>query len=124
MMYEEDNFFEKCWFIYGIKIKKIYIGIIVKHSNGKRAGVKFNWKKIYNSKYLIGFFHTHPGHNIRYSCTDRDTMNAWVFCLWRDLICGIWSEDKSINNCYLFKTNKSIKVMKRTWSKFLFFGME
>ena len=117
-----NDFFEKCWFIYGIKIKNFYIGFVLKHSNGVAAGVEFDWEKIYNSKYIIGFFHTHPNGMLNYSDTDYRTMNAWVSCLWRNLICGIWNEERSKNICYLFKKDKTREILKCYNSKAIFIG--
>jgi len=120
----EKSFVENCWFIYGLKIKKFYIGFVVKHSTGEASGVEFDWKKIYDSKYLIGFFHTHPRDVMGYSITDDTTMKAWVSCMWRDLICGIWNETRTQAACYLFKKNKSQEFIRCYNSKVLFIGRE
>ena len=103
---------ENCYFLFGIKIFNIRIGRVVYHSQGEVANVIFNWEKVYNSFWLLGFYHTHPGDDIEYSDRDRKTMGAWVSCRWRDLICGIWSEDKSKRNAFLFTKDKHIKLIK------------
>jgi len=117
-----SDFFEKCWFIFGFRIKNIFIGIIIKHSDGTAGAVDFDWEKIYNSKRLIGFFHTHPSGMMHYSDIDNRTMKAWVSCLWRDLICGIWNEERTKRDCNLFTKEKEVKYMKVYWDKLFFIG--
>lgn len=120
---KESSFFEECWFIYGFRIKNWFFGIVKKHSAGSVAGVKFDWRKIQDSKSLIGFFHTHPGsHKPMYSDTDYRTMNAWVSCIWRDLVCGIWNDVQTKTSCYLFMKDKTNKEIKCHWSKCIFIG--
>ena len=120
----EKNFFERCWFIYGFKIENYYFGFVKKHSNGIVGGVEFDWKKVWDSKYLIGWFHTHPKNMLAYSDTDYKTMTAWVDCLWKDLVCGIWNEERTKNKCYLFKKYGGLSSMTCYFSKLIFLGKE
>jgi hypothetical protein len=117
-----NSFIERCWFIYGFRLGNLFLGIIIKHSQGEIANVKFNWEKIYDSKYLLGFFHTHPDGMLGYSDTDYRTMRAWVSCMGQDLICGIWNEQRNLNACYLFKNNKTISKIKCVVSGLIFIG--
>lgn len=115
---------ENCYFLFGIKILWFRIGRIVYHSKGGPASVDFDWKKVYNSRWLLGFYHTHPGNLIHYSDRDKRTMGAWVSCCWRDLICGIWNEKKTMRNCYLFTKDKKIKAVKDFFVGKFYFAVE
>jgi len=92
MKYQVRSFKEECYFLYGVKILGTYIGFLRYHSIGKRTEVKFNWKKVIGSKFLLGFFHSHPPGSLYCSKQDRDTMWAWVRAEGRPLICGIICE--------------------------------
>jgi len=56
--------------------------------------VEFNYQTVMryeddSNMEVIGFFHTHP-HNCAYmSQTDIDTMQAWIACFGRPLLCVI-----------------------------------
>jgi proteasome lid subunit RPN8/RPN11 len=103
---------ENCYFLLGIKILWLRIGRVIYHSQGSVASVDFDWEKVYDSRWLLGFYHTHPGNSINYSDRDRRTMRAWVSCRWRDLICGIWNEKRTERNCYLFTKDKKVRLIK------------
>jgi len=96
----------------------------VYHSNGGTANVVFDWEKVYNSRWLLGFYHNHPGDGIEYSDRDRRTMGAWVSCHWKDLICGIWNSNKTVRNSYLFTKDKKIKFVKDFFIGNFYFAIE
>ena len=113
-----SGFGEECWFLFGIRIWKFSFGYFEYHSKGTSGGVDFDWSKVYDSKFLLGFYHTHPTAEVtNYSPTDEKTMRGWVVCRWRDLICGIWNCDRNFRTCYLFTREKKIRVI---WDKIIF----
>lgn len=133
-MVEEGSFVERCWFIFGFRFRNLFIGIIVKHSIGSFGGVDFDWRQLLEyetleSKRLIGFFHTHPNQMMQYSSIDVTTMKAWNRSMGRDLICGIWNEERNKERCHLFcskmnnkKRYYAINKMKTYWDKFIYIG--
>jgi hypothetical protein len=85
----KEEFIEECWFLYGFKIGKFFIGYPVYHSAGSSGQVEFNWKQALNP-FLIGWVHTHPeGFGPRPSETDNSTMRGWVRGKNRSMVCGI-----------------------------------
>jgi len=100
-------FKEKCWFLYGIKIRNITIGYLKYSALGDSVSVEFDWKKCF-SKYLLGWFHTHSTYSSLYpSFEDIRTSRSWVRTLERPLVCGIMYEHKTISkmqhSSYIFK---------------------
>jgi hypothetical protein len=84
------NFKEACWFVYGLRTKALYLGILVRQSTGGPASVDFDWQRAFrHRKHLVGFFHTHPDGVDELSQTDHRTMRGWVTSLGKPLICGI-----------------------------------
>lgn len=84
------DFKEACWFVYGLRIKDLYLGILVKQSTGGPASVDFDWQRAFkHRKYLVGFFHTHPEGVHELSQIDHRTMRGWVTSLGKPLICGM-----------------------------------
>jgi len=85
----KNEFIEECWFLYGFKIGKFFIGGPVYHSAGTSGHVEFDWEKAMNP-LLIGWVHTHPnGFGPRPSETDNSTMRGWVRGKNRSMVCGI-----------------------------------
>lgn len=90
---------ERCWFLFGKKIGKRYIGVLKYHSEGGPAQVDFNWEEAIKGN-LIGFLHTHPSGFEGPSQRDHKTMKAWVRAEGKSLICGIHSGKKK--NFFLY----------------------
>lgn len=109
--YTEQEFKEKCWFVYGIIIFRLAIGKLVYSSEGKAHSVEFDWEKGL-SKILIGWFHSHPqGCGLYPSFDDERTMKSWVRTIERPLICGIMHKQREHGVfCYLFKREANKKV--------------
>lgn len=118
-------FFEQCWFLWGIRIGPVYIGITTYNSIGKTCSVEFDWEKGL-SKFLLGWFHTHPKEiSLEPSSEDQKTMRSWVRTLERPLVCAIGHGKKF--QVYIFKRNdKKIiyKSMKTMMIKSLFIGIK
>lgn len=98
--YQMSDFKEECYFLYGIKVLGLYLGILKYHSKGKRSEVRFNWEKAVKSHFLLGFFHSHPPGCLYCSDRDKETMGAWVRAEGRPLICGILCDGDHLT--YLF----------------------
>lgn len=84
---------EKCWFIFGKKVKNTYIGWLKYSSEGNPASVSFNWSDA-AKRNLLGFHHTHPDGCLWFSSRDDKTMKAWVRAEGRPLICSVRSSGK------------------------------
>lgn len=59
-----------------------------------KALVEFDYNIAYKyeddpNEYVLGFFHTHPTGMNHMSATDDATMEAWIKCLGRELLCVI-----------------------------------
>ena len=90
----KEEFIEKCWFIYGIRIGGLFIGYSKYHSAGTSRNVEFGWKKAMNP-LLIGWVHTHPDDfGPRPSETDNSTMRGWVRGKNQSLVCGILCKEE------------------------------
>lgn len=99
---EQQEFRERCWFIYGFWLGSIAIGWLKYNSIGENQSVEFDWKKCL-SKFIIGWFHTHSNQlELVPSEEDKKTMRSWVRSLNKPLICGIMYDNKK-KCCYLFK---------------------
>lgn len=106
------DFQECCWFLWGVRIGKYFIGWLQFHSRGEPASVEFNWEKGI-SKFLLGWFHTHPeGYGLSPSQTDQKTMRGWVRTLERPLICGI--RDLQEYKTYIFFRFKDSQICYKT----------
>lgn len=100
---------ERCWFLFGKKIGKRYIGFLKYHSEGSPAQVAFNWAQASKDK-LIGFLHTHPGGFPGPSARDDKTMKAWVRAEGKPLLCGIESDGVKRFFLYYKSYRKSIEA--------------
>lgn len=116
---EEAGFVEEVWFLYGIRLWSLFIGFTVYQNSGEVAQVNFNWEKAFSflpflknaNKFLIGFYHTHPGGDPSPSTTDTETMGTWVKALGRPTLCLIKSE--GVYKCYLYmRSNKNSSDIK------------
>jgi hypothetical protein len=100
-------FKEKCWTLLGFKFGKFLIGYLKFSSEGENHSVEFDWK-IGLSKFLLGWFHTHPSNtSLVPSQEDCKTSRGWVRALAKPIICGIMYENSyskfSYFSVYVFK---------------------
>ena len=76
------------------------------------ASVEFDYKKVFDreDKYedIAGFYHTHPSGMNMMSSIDIETMNQWVRCLGKSLICVIETEEKL--NAWAFIKGQDLDV--------------
>lgn len=131
---EEAGFVEEVWFLYGIRLWSLFIGFTVYQNSGEVAQVNFNWEKAFSflpflknaNKFLIGFYHTHPGGEPSPSTTDTETMGTWVKAMGKAMLAGIKSGDKQ--KCYLYRrvspdsSDIKYKKIKSLWVKNFFVG--
>lgn len=106
---------EECWFLYGIRIGAWYIGFLRHHSIGEWASVEFDWEKALESRFLLGWFHSHPDGITTPSSTDHKTMRSWVRTVERPLICGIYCE--GISRAYMFLRKSMDKKFSYLYGK-------
>jgi len=130
----EEGFVEEVWFLFGIRIFNLFFGFTVYQNSGEVAHVDFNWKKAFSflpflkdsNKFLIGFYHTHPGGDPYPSTTDTETMGTWVIALGKPTLCGIRSGNDQ--RCYLYKrvaadsSDIKYKKISSVWYKNFFCG--
>jgi hypothetical protein len=104
----EEGFVEECWFIYGLRLGRIYMGFLRYHSSGTVASVDFDWHKAL-SPLFIGWYHSHPGIKaLTPSEIDNSTMRSWIKGLARPLLCGIICAWEQQCYCY-YKSGMSEK---------------
>jgi hypothetical protein len=95
------EFYEECWFIYGIRIGEFFLGFLKYHSKGDAGSVEFNWLKALN-RFQIGWYHSHPGKKFLIpSDRDRRTMRSWILGKGKPLLCGIFCDGEQ--RCYLYQ---------------------
>jgi hypothetical protein len=130
----EEVFLEEVWFLFGIRIGNLFFGFTVYQNRGEVAHVTFDWKKALSfipflkdsNKFLIGFYHTHPGGDPFPSSTDTETMGTWVKATGKGLLCGIRSA--GVQKCYLYKrvaedsADIKYKEIKSFWGRNFFYG--
>ena len=90
---------ENCWIMQG-KLELpfgLWWGKTISRTTGTPVSVEFDHKLVYQiedtTHDIVGFCHTHPGFTATPSMRDHATMNAWVQCLGKDLICAIHGVD-------------------------------
>lgn len=108
------NFIEDCWYLYGIRFGRYIIGYRKYHGSGTAGGVEFNYKTARN-KWVVGWYHTHPGiKNIYPSSIDNKTMKSWVRSYYKSYLCGIICGEREACYCYHIRGifNKVTKVKK------------
>jgi len=76
------------------KMKPHYVrGRLVKKTMGNAVSVKFDWNWVLKREEkkgdVLGFWHTHPDGSLEPSKKDIKTMQAWVSCFGRPLLCII-----------------------------------
>lgn len=96
-----ENFVEQCWFLYGFRFRKWYLGFLRHHSTGATASVEIaDWEKAL-TPFLIGWYHSHPGYKfLKPSSIDDTTMRSWVKGLGKSLLCGIFCAIHQRCYCY------------------------
>ena len=95
-----NEFYEECWFIYGVRIWEFYFGFLKYHSKGDAASVDFDWLKALN-RFQIGWYHSHSGEDFMIpSDRDNSTMRSWVLGKGRPMLCGIFCNGK--HRCYVY----------------------
>ncbi len=86
----------------------IWLGRLCKRQQGEAASVEFDWAWVLEREErrgdVIGFWHTHPFGLKGPSGRDIRTMNQWVDCLGKPLLCLIEVPGKLA--AYLFETSE------------------
>jgi hypothetical protein len=111
--------------LYFSRKRKVWIAKGLWSNSGSPFHVDFNPRNIINREInhqdIIGFYHTHirmPGYP---SSTDITTMNSWVNCLGKPLICLI--NGNSGLKCYYWVDDNTFRIGKAYKYKNLFFGV-
>lgn len=96
----KEDFVEDCWFMYGLRIGRFFLGFLYYSCHGTEASVTFDWQGM-PPKTLIGWYHTHPGiKSLMPSSMDDQTMRSWVRGLGRPFLCGIICHGEQ--RCFLY----------------------
>ena len=125
-----ESFSEQCWFIYGLRLGRIYIGFLKYHSKGTAGSVDFDWHKAL-TPLLIGWYHSHPGRKfLTPSSIDDRTMRSWIKATNKKLLCGIFCQDEQRCYCYykdgMDDDRESViyrKPVRANFSGFMFLGV-
>ena len=93
---------EEYLLVVGKRIGNSFIGHGLFPKSGSPSRVAFSYDEVVKreDKYgdVIGFFHTHPSFYSNPSSIDDRTMDGWVNCLGRPLLCAI----KGINGTHFY----------------------
>jgi len=112
----DESFVEKCWFIYGLRLGRIYLGFLKYHSKGTAGSVDFDWHKAL-TPLLIGWYHSHPGVKfLTPSAIDDRTMRSWIKATNKKLLCGIFCQDEQKCYCY-YKRGMNVAKESVIWVK-------
>lgn len=92
MKKQNDN--EECWVLLGkVRPNGKWRAWHTRYSVGAPASVNFNWEWVMKREEIkgdvLGFIHTHPSFTADPSGTDYQTMEAWVTCFGKPLLCAI-----------------------------------
>lgn len=94
-------------------------GRLVKKVTGNSASVRFDgqWalKREEKKGDVVGFWHTHPDGTLEPSKRDIKTMQAWIGCFGKPLLCVIQNSFHEVA-AYLV-TSMEHKKWKACWSK-------
>ena len=88
---------------------RIWYGRLRRWRAGQPASVDFDWAWVLEREErrgdILGFYHTHPAGLITPSSRDVRTMQAWVTCLGKPLLCVIESGPSLV--AYIFETDEA-----------------
>lgn len=106
--------------IFGVWLtKKIFIGKGHFPAEGCPSSVEFDFNKVMERQQkrgdFIGFYHTHPNMSNWYSSTDYATMETWVDCFGKELLCLI----EGNNGIATYKCGNYKMASKKMKFKFL-----
>jgi len=98
------NFFEVCKMLVSTDAfhkdgtPHVMVSSVDFYTQENPVAVEFDYDRVFKreDKYhdVVGFYHTHPSGLNRMSQIDIETMNQWVRCLGKSLICVIETEEK------------------------------
>lgn len=101
------------------KAKPHYVGgKLVKKTTGDAISVTLDWQWALNREEkkgdVIGFWHTHPSGNLEPSKRDIKTMQAWISCFGKPLLCVI--QNSSHETAYRV-SSVSYEKSQYAWSR-------
>ena len=109
---------EICYIMLGHQGNYFTRGWLVKKVSGNSASVKFDgqWALEREEKKgdILGFWHTHPDGTLEPSKRDLKTMQAWISCFGKPLLCVI--QNTSHETAYLVSSLDD-KKWKAAWVK-------
>jgi proteasome lid subunit RPN8/RPN11 len=95
---------EICYIITGQQRGHLWYGRLQQRQVGQPASVEFDWEWVLAREErrgdVLGFFHTHPTGLAAPSQRDIKTMQAWVTCLGKPLLCVIKSGIELAAYCF------------------------
>lgn len=92
------EFRETATLLLGTRGSKFVVGSMVYQFQGTSHSVEVSWEEVIRTDEangsVVGFYHTHPKGSPRISYRDQETMEQWVACLGKPLICAIECDGK------------------------------
>ena len=100
--------------------------IVGKLVSGEPSRVEFDWNEVIkreeNQGDVIGFYHTHPNSTAYMSPIDKDTMQAWVKCLGKPLVCVIDGKD-GVRAHWVFCDGSMVETLINESPDYFFIGV-
>lgn len=99
---------EICYIITGQRRGRLWYGRLQRRQVGQPASVEFDWAWVMDREErrgdVLGFYHTHPTGLAKPSRRDIRTMQGWVSCLGKPLLCLI--DSQTALAAYIFQSDE------------------
>lgn len=105
---------EISYILVGEKRNNIWLAKMHWYTKGSPTSVTFDWQRVMTREEkhgdVVGFFHSHPKGFKNPSNRDDKTMDAWVTCFGKPLICAI--EESGVINAWLYRGGEDLEKNK------------
>jgi len=112
---------EICYIMLGKRKPNFAKGRLIRKTIGNSHSVKFDWNWVLKREErkgdVIGFWHTHLDGNLDPSKRDRKTMEAWINCFGKPLLCVIQNQYGSETAYRVTRLQPEDPKWKYRWSR-------